>query len=247
MSTVTGVNNDVINAQCSVANPGAEITNAEQTATAQSIVNDLAAIKSSTVDNVGLPSKVPRTGDTGLTGNYTTTGNIQGANVTATGNLTVNGNTTLGNATSDTVTLTGDTTVPAASTFNGLGFMLEKAPAYMADADETLDLAIVNGDGQVAQRLQFLTSPAADRELTLRQAAHADTPPDGFWYEVTVLIGTGPGRIFLIREGATPGDYIARIDVGGTSVETATVRVQKVAGDWRGTSGGYLITKGVDW
>lgn len=86
MSTVTGTNNDVINAAVSVANAHAFITNAEQSATAQSIVNDLAAIRDSTT--AGLPYRVPRDGDTGLTGNYTTTGDIQGANVTATGDLT---------------------------------------------------------------------------------------------------------------------------------------------------------------
>ncbi len=100
----------------------------------------------------------------------------------------------------------------------------------LSDADHTLDLATGG------QMIRMLTAPAANRILTLRQSS-TNTPPDGYWFEVTVLLHSSHFTVSLQRQGS--GDYVAILGDGvgtspwGNSQLVASVRVKKIGGVWK--------------
>ena len=174
--------------------------------------------------------------------------------------LTVTGNTILGDASTDDLTvmadavfngqtsifdsastatfqgvtgLDGTTTVGVNGTFILNGKMRIKDPYYAADANITLDTATGSG----AQCIVFLTSPAANRTVTLRQTT-GTIPPDGYFFDIVAMMGTSNKTIAVQREGAA-GTYVVTLGDGvgtspyGANNLVASARVQKVSGVWR--------------
>lgn len=123
------------------------------------------------------------------------------------------------------------------------GFDLRDAPSYLSDADHTLDT------NSGAQQFVMLTSPGANRIITLRQGT-SPVPPEGLWFELTVILGTSSHTVGLQREGSS--DYVAVIGDGvgtspfGSSNLAGTARVQVVSGVWRLISVGGVAFYGSD-
>jgi hypothetical protein len=168
--------------------------------------------------------------------------------LTTSGTVNLNGTTNIGNAASDVVTVTATATVAATATWEELGISLEKGPAYIGNADKTLDLSVTNAASQKAQEIVMNVAPTANRTITLRQAAHADTPPDGYWYVITVLLDASTNLVYIQREGSA--DYVAILGDAGNagSNEVASVKVKKIGGVWRGVwIGGKYAIHGGEW
>jgi hypothetical protein len=143
------------------------------------------------------------------------------SNITELGTLTIAGSTgVLAIGAGGTLDMTAGTSVIKNSNLVSL-----------ADANATLDLTTGG------QRIVMRTSPVANRVLTLKQTG-GTAPPDGYWFEVSVFLGTSARTVSLQREGAV-GTFVAVLGDGvgntpwGSSNQVASVRVKKEAGVWR--------------
>ncbi len=242
--TVTGVAGSSIVAVTTSPSPAEPLSTTAQKASVQAVVNDLATIKSGSHTFAGDKTFTGATtmGDLsisqgnalvaagtgcGLSGTWTVSGNIHFAQT-----RTLEGDGT-------GASITGQWHFPGGVT----GFAFADAPSYLSDAAATLDTA------SAAQRFVMLTAPAANRVLTLRQST-APIPPEGLWFEVTVMLGTSAFVVQLRREGSSDNVAVIGDGVGtspfGSSNLVGTARVQVVAGVWRLVAVGGVAFYGVD-
>jgi hypothetical protein len=178
-----------------------------------------------------------------------TSGSPSFTNITATGNLTVNGNTTLGDASTDTILMTGAPSIGGAGLGMGMGFRNR----------------IINGDMRIDQRNAgaSVTIPAAtttytiDRwagfasqasKITIQQNAGSVTPPAGFKNYLGVTVGAsanvtvGAGDYFFIQQ-AIEGYNTADFGFGAAGASTITFSFW-VRSSVTGTYGGVLYNGG---
>lgn len=159
-----------------------------------------------------------------------TTDNVEFANITGTGALTVNGNTTLGNSVTDTVTISGNATIAGDLTVEGSTVTLEVATLTVEDKNITL--------------ASGATTPAAGSTGGISVATSTTTAyhPNVQWKSTEQLTGWALENHNASR--TTQGDDLVPIAVMKVSNAAPTSELAAGAGSlWYDTTGDNLYIR----
>jgi hypothetical protein len=144
-------------------------------------------------------------------------------NVTATGDLTVNGNTTLGDASTDTILMTGAPSIGGAGLGMGMGFRNRIINGAMVIDQRNAGASVSTSGSFVTDRFKF--NYAGGGTISAQQAT--DSLPTGYSYALKLTVGTADTSIAAgdeyIFDTTVEGFNFADFLYGSASAQTCTI------------------------
>jgi hypothetical protein len=162
------------------------------------------------------------------------------ADITATGNLTVNGNTTLGDASTDTILMTGAPSIGGAGLGMGMGFRNRIINGAMVINQRGFSGAITDTSNTTYTVDRWYAYGSAASKFTVAQSS---TAPTGFNNSLLATSSSaytvGAAELFILGQ-SIEGFNTADLGWGTASAKTVTLSFQ-VYSSLTGTFGGAIL------